>query len=64
MNRLFSHNSDRFATLLHNIRDWNLFLAFNIINGCTEGKSGEPVRWLFEQVDGKVDTRLSGDNVL
>ncbi len=59
-----SHNAERFATLHRNIRDWNLFLALIIIDGCTEGKSGEPVRWLFEQVEGQIDSRLTKDDVL
>src|SRR5215468_11967666 len=28
---------ERFSVLLTRIQDWNLFLAFNIIDGCTEG---------------------------
>src|SRR5262249_32463599 len=40
-------NQERFAALLSNIKDWNLFLAFCIIDGCTEGKSREPLAWFF-----------------
>jgi len=32
------YNQARFDALLSNIKDWNLFLAFNIIDGCTAGK--------------------------
>lgn len=37
------HNQDRFSALLKAIHDWNLFLAFCIIDGCTAGKSREPL---------------------
>jgi hypothetical protein len=48
------YNEERLAVLLNTISDWNLFLAFNIIDGCTEGKSREPLPWLFREVQGKV----------
>jgi len=50
------YNQERFDTLLANIGDWNLFLAFNIIDGCSEGKSREPLHWLFREVKGKVQS--------
>ena len=59
-----SYNQERLATLLRNIKDWNLYLAFNIIDGCTEGKSREPLRWLFEQVAGKVESSFTAANIL
>jgi hypothetical protein len=49
---------------LNNIRDWNLFLAFNIIDGCTAGKSRTPLVWLFEQLDGKVQSSFSAADIL
>lgn len=57
-------NTVRFETLLTRILDWNLFLAFNIIDGCTEGKSGVPVHWLLEQVAPRVDSRWGVEDVL
>ena len=54
----------RFAALLGRIQDWNLFLAFNIIDGCTAGKVREPLRWLFEQVSGQVESRFTAADVL
>jgi hypothetical protein len=41
-------NEERLAALFENIRDWDLFLAFCLIDGCTEGKGREPLIWLFE----------------
>lgn len=48
------YNQERFETLLNTIDDWNLFLAFQIIDGCTAGKSRAPLHWLFGEVEGKV----------
>jgi hypothetical protein len=57
-------NQERFAALLSKIKDWNLFLAFNIIDGCTQGKSREPLRWLFGEVEGKVESQFSVADIL
>lgn len=59
-----SYNQERLAALLRSIKDWNLFLAFNIIDGCTEGKSRESLRWLFEQVAGKVESNFTAADIL
>jgi hypothetical protein len=59
-----SCNQERFSALLQSIKDWNLFLAFNIIDGCTEGKGREPLRWLFEQVAGKVESNFTAEDIL
>lgn len=58
------YNHERLAALIKNIQDWNLFLAFNIIDGCTEGKSREPLRWLFKEVDGKVESSFTDKDIL
>jgi hypothetical protein len=58
------YNMERFNALLNNIRDWNLFLAFNIIDGCTEGKGREPLLWLFNQVNGKVESRFTAADIM
>lgn len=55
---------DRLNKLLAAIRDWSLFLAFNIIDGCTAGKSREPLRWLFREVAGKVESTFTDDDIL
>jgi hypothetical protein len=57
-------NQQRLAALLTAIRDWNLFLAFNIVDGSTEGKGREPLRWLFDQVAGKVDSQFTAADIL
>ena len=57
------YNQERFNALLKAIRDWNLFLAFNIIDGCTAGKSREPLHWLFREVAGNVDSRFTESDI-
>jgi hypothetical protein len=56
-------NREPFETLLANIKDWNLFLAFSIVDHCTEGKSREPLRWLFKQVDGRVSSCFTASDI-
>lgn len=57
-------NQERFAALLQKIRDWDLFLAFLIIDGCTKGKNRAPLYWFFEQVAGKVNSRITKEDIL
>jgi hypothetical protein len=59
-----TYNSDRLAVLLNAIQDWDLFLAFNIIDGCTAGKSREPLRWFFGELCGKVASRFTAEDIL
>lgn len=58
------YNQERFNALLQAIRDWNLFLAFNIIDGCTAGKSRAPLEWLFREVAGKVESKFVLENII
>lgn len=57
-------NLDRFSKLLSAVRDWNLFLAFNIIDGWTDGKSREPLHWLFREALGKVESRFTEADII
>ena len=57
-------NQERLSTLLASIRDWNLFLAFNIVDGCTEGKDRDALRWFFRQVAGKVEATFTEADIL
>ncbi|MBX3399480.1 MAG: hypothetical protein KF873_12120 [Gemmataceae bacterium] len=59
-----SCNRDRFEALLTAIQDWNLFLAFCIIDGCTEGKGREPLIWLFSAVEGRVESRYGMTDII
>ncbi|HEX6963460.1 MAG TPA: hypothetical protein VF175_16455 [Lacipirellula sp.] len=57
------YDQGRMDALLRNIRDWNLYLAFIIIDGCTAGKGREPLYWLFDQVDGKVQSSFTAADI-
>jgi hypothetical protein len=54
----------RFAGLLRSIRDWDLFLAFLLIDGCTAGKSRGPLQWLFAEVQGKVASQFTAEDII
>ena len=45
-----SYNVERFSRLLDTIMDWDLFLIFLIIDGCTQGKDPDKVRWFIAEV--------------
>jgi len=66
--RQFKHKGHfdraRLDALLQNISDWDSCLAFLIIDGCTEGKSREPLLWFFRQIEGKVSARISAADIL
>jgi hypothetical protein len=54
----------RMTSLLESIRDWTLFMAFLIVDGCTAGKSREPLVWFFDQVSEKVDSSIGAQDIL
>ena len=51
--------SERLRQLLELIEDWDLFLAFLIVDGCTIGKSTEPLEWFFVEVGDRVESRVN-----
>jgi hypothetical protein len=57
-------NQERLATLLTSVRDWNLFLAFTVIDGCTEGKERDKLRWFFRQVADRVESKFTETDIL
>jgi hypothetical protein len=54
----------RLQRLLESITDWDLFLAFQIIDGCTLSKSREPLQWFFTVIADRVPSRFSVDDLL
>jgi hypothetical protein len=52
-------NAQRFNNLLDTIRDWELFLLFNIIDGCTAGKDRDCVRWFLDEVNSRRHTSVT-----
>lgn len=57
-------NAERFEKLLDAISDWDLFLTFLIVDGCTDGKSREPLLWYFNEIDGRVVSTVTLDWLL
>jgi hypothetical protein len=51
---------DRLERLVERVGDWDLFLAFLIVDGCTAGKGREQLRWFFRVVHAE-DRSVIGD---
>lgn len=58
------YEAGRIAALFSRIKDWNLFLAFTIVDGCTQGKSCEPLRWFFGALQDKVESSFTEADIL
>ncbi len=54
----------RFAILTESIVDWHAFVAFLIVDGCTAGKSREPLEWFLGELEGRVDIAWTVDDLL
>jgi len=52
-------DEQRLGCLLETISDWKLFLTFLIVDGCTEGKSREPLLWFFGVIEGRVTSAVT-----
>ena len=57
-------DEERLQGLIDRIDDWDLFLAFQIIDNGTEGKSREPLQWFFRMIAQCVETRFSAVDLL
>lgn len=55
---------NRLESLVNAITDWDLFLAFLIIDGCTAGKSRDKLHWFFGEVRDRVVSRFSASDIL
>ncbi len=53
--------NERLRQLLEVIGGWDLFLAFLIVDGCTIGKSTEPLEWFFAEVGDRIESRVNAD---
>lgn len=51
-----SYDLERFQTLLASIQNWDLFLLFIIIDGCTKGKDQRKLGWFIEEVTRQRET--------
>lgn len=54
----------RFTILEREITDWETFVAFLIVDGCTAGKSREPLEWFLGQIAGRIDVSWTVDDLL
>ena len=59
-----SYDVHRFNDLLNTIEDWDLFLTFLIIDGCTKGKEREKLIWFIQEVAKHKNTRVDESWVL
>jgi len=53
-----SYDVERFSRLLDTIIDWDLFLMFLILDGCTQGKDTDKVRWFIAEVRKHKETAV------
>lgn len=53
-----AYDIQRFDDLLNTIQDWNLFLMFIIIDGSTQGKDPDKIRWFIREVRKYRRTRV------
>lgn len=54
----------RFQRLLNAILDWDLFLMFLIVDGCTRGKDPSKLYWFIGEVEKRKKTRVNSSWVL
>lgn len=57
-------NAGRFQQLLELIKNWDLFVAFLIVDACTDSKSREPLQWFLIEIEGKVQSRFGRADIL
>jgi hypothetical protein len=59
-----SYSRERLQTLLGTIKDWDLFLMFIIIDGCTKGKDYEKLGWFINEVRKYKSTKIDATWIL
>ncbi len=57
-------DAERLDALIRRIDDRDTFLAFQIIDNCTTGKSREPLQWFLPMISTRVETRFSVEDLL
>jgi hypothetical protein len=62
--RTGSYDLRRFEKLLETIQDWDLFLMFLIIDGCTKGKEPRKTGWFIREVRKSIATPIDESWVL
>lgn len=59
-----NYDKERFERLLNTIKDWDLFLMFIIIDGCTKGKDMDKLAWFIDEVRKSKKTRVDSSWVI
>ena len=49
-------NPQRLESLFSAIQDWNLFVAFLLVDGCTAGKGRQPLLWFLPELNRRIPT--------
>jgi hypothetical protein len=57
------YDRDRLVKLGRDIDDWDLFIAFLLIDGCTPGKLREPLRWLIDRARERRPIRFDASDL-
>lgn len=57
-------DEERLDRLIGRIKDWRLFLAFNIIDNCTRGKERTPLQWFIAEVRKRIDPGVDASWIL
>ena len=60
----FRLNHARLDALFTTFHDWDLYLAFLIVDGCTTGKGREPLHWFFSQAAGRARSHVTAADIL
>ena len=53
----------RFEHLIAAVRDWNLFTAFLLIDGCTAGKDRGSLQWFFGEIDRRIESTFTAEDI-
>jgi len=59
-----TYDIQRLESLLETIQDWDLFLMFIIIDGSTEGKDPDKIRWFIGEIRKQKDTKVDESWIL
>lgn len=59
-----NYDRKRFQILLDTIKEWDLFLTFIIIDGCTRGKDSDKLSWFIDKVRKYRKTRVDSSWII